>query len=83
MINAINVHGLNLDDAIKVIKRNIEIAYNSNQSYIYVNHGYSHGDKIKSWCLKHAIKHPYVLKTDSTSNNGVSIIYIKLNIKKM
>ena len=31
MINAINVHGLNLDDAIKVIKRNIEIG-----GYIYI-----------------------------------------------
>ena len=47
----LDVHGLTLDNAINVIKKNIEIAYKNGENILYVNHGFNNGHKFKSWCL--------------------------------
>ena len=77
----LDVHHLTLDAAIKVIEKNIETSYNNNVGILYVNHGFNKGNKIKTWCKNEAIKNRCVLRTDSGENEGITNIYIKINIK--
>lgn len=79
----LDVHGLTLDNAINVIKKNIEIAYKNGENILYVNHGFNNGHKIKSWCLKEGLKLAHVIKVEPGDNEGISKFYISLNLKKI
>lgn len=82
-MKALDVHGLNIDEAIKVIKKNIDLAYKNNETILYVNHGFNNGHKIKSWCLKEGKNLSNVIKVESGDNEGISKFYIKLNLKNI
>ncbi len=81
-MDKLNVHGLTLTQAKNVINKAINLAYTNNVSILYINHGFNNGSKIKSWCKNELINNKYVIKVDSGENEGVSKIYIKLNIEK-
>ena len=82
-MKALDVHGLNIDEAIKVISKAIDLAYKNNESILYVNHGFNSGHKIKSWCLKEGKNLSKVIKVESGENEGISKFYIKLNLKNI
>jgi DNA-nicking Smr family endonuclease len=79
----LDVHGLLLSQAIIVIKKAIEQAYNNGCTVLYVNHGFNNGRKIKTWCANEAINIDHVLKVTSGINDGITNIYIKLNLKNL
>ena len=81
-MDKLNVHGLTLTQAKNVINKAINLAYNNNVSILYINHGFNNGTKIKSWCKNELINNKYVIKIDSGDNEGISKVYIKLNIEK-
>lgn len=80
---SLNVHGLTLDQAKKVIENAINIAYDNNSSFILVNHGFNNGSKIKTYCKNEIPKLDKVIKVESGDNEGISKIFIKLNISKL
>ena len=77
----LDVHGLTLIQAKNVINKAINQAYSNNISILYINHGFNNGSKIKSWCKNELINNDKVIKVDSGDNEGVSKVYIKLNMK--
>lgn len=80
-MNNLDVHGLTLIQAKNVINKAINQAYSNNISIIYINHGFNNGSKIKTWCKNELIHNQYVIKIDSGDNEGISKVYIKLNLK--
>ena len=76
----LDVHGLTLIQAKNVINKAINQAYSNNISILYVNHGFNNGSKIKSWCKNELINNDKVIKVDSGDNEGISKVYIKLNL---
>jgi hypothetical protein len=48
---------------------------------LYINHGFNKGSKIKTWCKNELLNNDLVIKVDSGDNEGISKVYIKLNIK--
>ena len=79
----LDVHGLTLSRAIKVITNAISVAYENNTPFILINHGFNNGSKIKTWCKNEAAMLDKVIKVDSGDNEGISKIYIKINISKL
>ena len=43
----------------------------------------NNGRKIKTWCANEAINIDHVLKVTSGINDGITNIYIKLNLKNL
>ena len=80
-MNYLDVHGLTLPLAKKVINNAITNAYKMGVSVLNINHGFNNGEKIKSWCKKELINNDKVIKVDSGENEGISKVYIKLNLK--
>ena len=80
-MNNLDVHNLTLKQAQIVILKNIEIAFNNGSSVLYINHGFNNGSKIKSWCKKELPNNSNVIKVDSGDNEGISVVFIKLNLK--
>ena len=80
-MNYLDVHGLTLSSAIKVINNSITNAYKTGVSVLNVNHGFNNGEKIKSWCKNELINNNLVIKVDSGENEGISKVFIKLNLK--
>ena len=76
----LDVHGLNIEQAISVINKSISQSFENGTSLLRVNHGFNNGTKIKKWCLKEAIKNPLVIKVDNGENEGISLIYIKTKL---
>ena len=79
-MNNLDVHGLTLSQAKNVINKAINQAYSNNISILYINHGFNNGSKIKSWCKNELINNDNVIKVDSGDNEGISKVYIKLNL---
>lgn len=79
-MNNLDVHGLTLIQAKNVINKAINQAYSNNISILYINHGFNNGSKIKSWCKNELINNDKVIKVDSGDNEGISKVYIKLNL---
>lgn len=79
-MNNLDVHGLTLSQAKNVINKAINQAYSNNISILYINHGFNNGSKIKSWCKNELINNDKVIKVDSGDNEGISKVYIKLNL---
>ena len=79
-MNNLDVHGLTLSQAQEIINRAIKLAYENNVSVLYINHGFNNGQKIKSWCKNKLINNELVIKVDSGINEGISKVFIKLNI---
>ena len=79
-MNNLDVHGLTLSQAQEIINKAIKLAYENNVSVLYINHGFNNGQKIKSWCKNKLINNELVFKVDSGINEGISKVYIKLNI---
>lgn len=77
---SLDVHGLQLNDAIKIIERNVEISYENGISVLYVNHGFNHGNKIKSWCLNNGKQIKHVIKVAPGSNEGITNFYIEAKL---
>lgn len=80
---ALDVHGLTLSQAKNVIKNAINIAYDNNTPFVLINHGFNNGSKIKTWCKNEVATLDKVIKVDSGDNEGISKIYIKINISKL
>ena len=78
----LNVHGLNLNQAKKVIVEAINNSYNNGISVLYINHGFNNGRKIKSWCINECNKLEHVIKVEVGDNEGISKVYIKINLTK-
>ncbi len=78
----VDVHGMDLLNAQKVIKAQINEAYQLGKCVININHGFNHGKKIKTWCLKEVQFLPHVLKVDSGMNEGITKIYIECDFFK-
>ena len=79
-MDKLNVHGLTLTQAKNVINKAVNQAYINNVSVLYINHGFNNGTKIKSWCKNELINNIYVIKVDSGDNEGISKVYIKVNL---
>ena len=79
-MNNLDVHGLTLSQAQEIINKAIKLAYENNVSVLYINHGFNNGQKIKSWCKNKLINNELVIKVDSGINEGISKVFIKLNI---
>ena len=79
-MDKLNVHGLTLTQAKNVISKAVNQAYINNISVLYINHGFNNGTKIKSWCKNELINNNYVIKVDSGDNEGISKVYIKVNL---
>ena len=79
-MNNLDVHGLTLSQAQEIINKAVKLAYENNVSVIYINHGFNNGQKIKSWCKNKLINNELVIKVDSGINEGISKVFIKLNI---
>ena len=82
-IKALDVHGLTLSQAKKVIINAINTAYDNNSSFLLVNHGFNLGSKIKSFCKNEVPSLDKVIKVESGDNEGISKIFIKMNITKL
>ena len=80
-MKTIDVHGLLLHQAIVVIKKAIDLAYKNGDSVLNINHGFNNGKKIKSWCLNNLNDNEYVIKIESGENEGITKVFIKLNLK--
>lgn len=80
-MDKLDVHGLTLTQAKNVINKAVIQAYTNNTSVLYINHGFNNGSKIKTWCKNELINNDLVIKVDSGDNEGISKVYIKLNIK--
>ena len=78
--NYLDVHGLTLIQAQRVITKAVFNAFMNDISVLYVNHGFNSGEKIKSWCRTNAIKLKHVIKVEPGDNEGISEVYIKLNL---
>ena len=79
-MNNLDVHGLTLSQAQEIINKAIKLAYENNVTVLYINHGFNNGQKIKSWCKNKLINNELVIKVDSGINEGISKVFIKLNI---
>ena len=79
-MNNLDVHGLTLSQAQEIINKAIKLAYENNISVLYINHGFNNGQKIKSWFKNKLINNELVIKVDSGINEGISNVFIKLNI---
>ena len=79
-MNNLDVHGLKLSQAQEIINKAIKLAYENNVSVLYINHGFNNGQKIKSWCKNKLINNELVIKVYSGINEGISKVFIKLNI---
>lgn len=79
-MNNLDVHGLTLSQAQEIINKAIKLAYENNVSVLYINHGFNNGQKIKSWCKNKLINNELVIKVYSGINEGISKVFIKLNI---
>lgn len=80
-MDKLDVHGLTLTQAKNVINKAVIQAYTNNTSVLYINHGFNKGSKIKTWCKNELLNNDLVIKVDSGDNEGISKVYIKLNIK--
>lgn len=78
--NYLDVHGLTLLQAKKVIENAVNIAYETGQSVLNVNHGFNQGNKIKTWCLKSGKNLKHVIKVESGENEGISKLFIELKL---
>ncbi len=78
----INVHGFTLDEALDYIHNQIDACVDNQIAYLYVNHGWSHGNKIKTKVLQLTSNfHPCILNVrEDIINNGVSIITLKTKV---
>lgn len=81
-MNCLDVHGLNLTQAKKVILKSIDDLYKKGVSVLYINHGFNNGRKIKSWCINELIKANKVIKVTSGENEGISKVYLDVNLFK-
>ena len=81
-MNNLDVHGLTLIQAKKVIIKAITDSYRNGISVLNINHGFNNGNKIKSWCLRELTNQQYVIKVDSGENEGISKVYIQINLMK-
>lgn len=79
MNKELDVHGLDLLSAIKVITREVQLAFKNGKSILYINHGFNHGVKIKNWCKNHGLELKHVIKVESGINEGITIFYLKCN----
>ena len=80
-MNYLDVHGLTLPSAIKVINKAITDAYKMGVSVLNINHGFNNGERIKTWCKNELTNNNLVIKVDSGENEGISKVFIKLNLK--
>ena len=80
--NYLDVHGLTLIQAQRVITKAVFNAFMNDISVLYVNHGFNSGEKIKSWCRTNAIKLKHVIKVEPGDNEGISKLYIQTNFFK-
>lgn len=76
----INVHGLTLMEAKQVIQKAVQEAIRKNDSSLLINHGFNHGNKIKTMVLNdHSISHPLIIRRRShLLNPGVTIFDLKV-----
>ena len=79
-MNSLDVHGLTLIQAKKVINQAITNAYKMGISVLYINHCFNSGRKIKTFCKNELINNDLVIKVDSGENEGISKVYLKINI---
>ena len=79
-MNSLDVHGLTLIQAKKVINQSITNAYKMGISVLYINHGFNSGRKIKTFCKNELINNDLVIKVDSGENEGISKVYLKIDI---
>lgn len=77
----LDVHSLTLNEAKKVIEKEILRCYEQGKALLYVNHGFNKGNKIKTWCLNEGSKINHVIKVSTGDNEGISVFYIEQNIK--
>ena len=80
--NYLDVHGLTLIQAQRVITKAVFNAFMNDISVLYVNHGFNSGEKIKSWCRTNAIKLKHVIKVEPGDNEGITKLYIQTNFFK-
>ena len=77
---SLDVHGLHLNEAIKIIERNVEISYENGISVLYINHGFNNGSKIKTWCLNKGNQIKHVIKVMPGINEGITNFYIEAKL---
>jgi len=75
-MDCLDVHKMTLDNAIKLIKEQVNIAYENGMAIVHVNHGFNKGTKIKSWCLNNGSTLEHVLKVTTGENEGITDFYI-------
>ncbi len=75
----LDVHSLNLEQAKKVILREIHTLYENDICVLHVNHGFNNGQRIKSWCLREGLHIPHVIKVESGENEGITTFCIESN----
>ena len=69
-MKALDIHGLNIDEAIKVIKKNIDLAYKNNETILYVNHCFNNGVLVSYCTGKYKkIKGPKLVQSDLTPHD--------------
>lgn len=78
----LDVHGLTLIQAQRVITKAVFNAFMSDISVLYVNHGFNSGEKIKTWCRNDAIRLKHVIKVEPGDNEGITKLYIQTNFFK-
>lgn len=78
----LDVHGLMLYQAKRVIKIALITAYQQGVSVLNINHGFNNGRRIKYWCKRYLPEHELVIKVDSGENEGISKVFIKTNFMK-
>ena len=77
----LDVHGLTLRQAQKVIISNIEECYKNNINILFINHGFNNGNKIKTWCFNEIKNIKHVINVLPGPNEGITLVEIENNIK--
>lgn len=74
----LDLHGLTVDEALKLIQRTVMDPKNKNEQYIEVIHGFNNGDELKQLC-----SHPRYLRckkikktTRGLHNPGVTLLWL-------
>ena len=78
----LDVHGLTLIQAQRVITKAVFNAFMNDVSVLYINHGFNSGEKIKTWCRNDVIKLKHVIKVEPGDNEGITKLYIQTNFFK-
>ena len=78
----LDVHGLSLIQAQRVITKAVFNAFMNDVSVLYINHGFNSGEKIKTWCRNDVIKLKHVIKVEPGDNEGITKLYIQTNFFK-